>query len=218
MSNLNELNARIDELKVDIGLAEAADAAASLAVAHAPNDDALRRAREASAHLANLRGDMLVLTNARAAAEAEASSEEVQAQRREAVTVLSRAEQLQVKRIEAAKTIDRALAALQIGTQKWVAVNAELRAEAVNFYRLAMPRSTKWHQHIYGLSDLQNGILNSFADQVDRAVQGLNTSHNLALNFVRDANSASTVFEAERSGAGVLATMRRIGKNEGLPL
>lgn len=219
MSTLNELNQRLEELETDIELAEQANAAASIALASAPHDDsAIRKARAASLHLADLRGDALLLREARAHAVEADRSEATQARKREAIAKQQKVEELAAKRMDAAVGVDRALAGFTKAMQAWVAVNDEMRAEVCEFYKLAIPNSTRWHQYTYGLPSLVDVIGNALADNVEFATRGVNLSHNFSLNFIRDSpeGPGSVAVACTKYGAGILTTMARIAEAEGL--
>lgn len=219
MSTLNELNQRLEELETDIELAEQANAAASIALSTAPHDDsAIRKARAASLHLADLRGDAMLLREARAHAVEADRSEANQARKREAIATQQKVDELAAKRIKAAEAVDKALAGFTAAMQAWVAVNDEMRAEVIEFYKLAIPDSTRWHQYTYGLPSLVDVIGNALADNIEFATRGVNLSHHFALNFVRDDPAAPNraASAVAKYGAGILTTMARIADAEGL--
>lgn len=219
MSALNELNQRLEELETDIELAEKAGAAASLALASAPHDDsAIRKARATSVHLADLRCDAMLLRDARAHAEDAERSETNQARKREAIATQQKVDEIAAKRMRAAEAVDKALSGFSQAMQAWVAVNDEMRAEVVNFYKLAMPGTQRWHQHTYGLPSLVDVIGNALADNVEFATRGVNLSGHFSLNFIRDNpdTPGRVASAAARFGAGILTTMTRIADAEGL--
>lgn len=219
MSTLNELNQRLEELEIDIERAEQANAAASLALASAPNDDsAIRKARAASLHLADLRGDALLLRDARFLAEEAKRNDENQARKREAVALLQKVDQLANRRMKTAVAIDEAFAALTEAMRQWVDVNAKMRAHAVRFYRLTRGSFAHAQPYIEGLGSVSDGIGNALADNVDWAAQGFSIHRNISLNFVRYNPDApgSIAQAADQCSADALAAMLRVAEAEGL--
>lgn len=219
MSTLNELNQRLEELEIDIERAEQANAAASLALASAPHDDsAIRKARAASLHLADLRGDVQLLRDARSHAEEAKRNDENQARKREAVAQKQKVGQLAVQRMKSAVAVDKAFAALNEAMREWVDVNAEMRTRAVSFYRLTRGSFAHAQPYIEGLGSMSEVIGNALADNVDWAIRGLNLSRNLSLNFVRYSpdSPGSIARSAEESSARVLDTMLLVAEAEGL--
>lgn len=217
--SLNELNQRLAELEADIELAERANAAATGRLAEAPHDDSvIRKARAASLHLADLRGDALLLRDALAHTEDAKRNEESQARKREAVAQQQKVAQLAGQRMKTAAALDKAFAALTEAMQEWVAVNAKMRAHAVSFYRLTKGGFADAQPYIESLSSLSDVIGNALADNVDWATRGFNTHRNFSLNFVRYSpdSPGSIAQAAERCGADVQATMLRVAEAAGL--
>ncbi|MHB0973143.1 MAG: hypothetical protein ACYC0P_02730 [Thiobacillus sp.] len=219
MSTLNELNQRLEELEIDIERAEQANAAASLALASAPHDDsAIRKARAASLHLADLRGDALLLRDARSHAEEAKRNEENQARKREADALLKKVDQLAGQRMKTAVDLDKAFAALTEAMREWVGINAKMRAHAVRFYRLTKGSFAHAQPYIEGLGSVSDGIGNALADNVDWATQGFSTHRNISLNFTRYCpdSPGSIAQAADQCSADALAALHRVAEAAGL--
>ena len=221
MSTLTELDQKIAALAVDIDLAEKADAAASLALASAPNDDAaIRKARAASLHLADLRGDSRLLNNARAHAEEADRSEEVQARKLDAVAALRSVEALTPNCIKAGEAVDAALANLSEAVREWAKAAEETKDAMGEFYRLAVPSQFNvWDMHIVRTT-LKRAINNTIACQLEEALRPLEVAQSLSFNFVRNDPYSPELAsrDTERALNGLLGSMNNMAKDRGLPL
>ena len=220
-SNLAILNEQIHELETELEAADKEHSAAVSALAAAPTDAAARvKVRVAATRSSDLRCDMLVLRNAAAAAEAVQANEEVQAKKREAATLLRKAEELGAERIKIAKAVDTALADFLKVMHQWVAVNDQMRGAVVEFYRLVVPDRNSRHSYYLGLGDLTQVAGNAVACQVEEAIRPAGFHENFSLNFTRKRPDEPEL--VARDGASpadiVLLTMRSIAAAEGLPL
>jgi len=219
-SNLHALDQQIAELKADAVTAEQAHASASVELASNPGDEKTRmRARAASSRLADLNGELKMLLDARAYAEADSRSEAAKARRQQAAEYLKQARHLAGTRNTAGEQVDQALAALKKALDEWQEANAELAPVVADFYRTAMPNSPRVSDLFFGIGrDLPGAALNALSCQLEEATHGLPSHGTLHFNFIRKkADEPELVArDAEISGARIISGMEQRAQAEGI--
>lgn len=211
-SKLAILNEQINELETQLESADKERRSAVSALAAAPTDaDSRVKARTAATFVEELRADLMVLREAAAALEDEEDAEGVRAKKQEAVAILRNVEKLAVKRTEAAEAVDAALADFSKVMHQWVSVNAQVRAEVIEFYRLTIPHTPTRHSRILELGGLTAIAGNAVACQLEEAVCSAQFVHNTFFNFRRNLPDEPELVARDSASdmVNVLSTMRR---------
>lgn len=212
MSSKLILNEQIRELETKLDAADKERRSAVSALAASATDAEARvKARTAAAFVEELRGDLVVLREAVAALEGEEAAEDVRAKKREAAAILRNVEKLAVRRTEAAEAVDTALANFSKVMHQWVDVNAQVRAEVIEFYRLTISHAPTRHSHILELGGLTAIAGNAVACQLEEAVRSAQFTHNAFFNFRRNLPEEPELVARDSGSdlANVLCTMRR---------
>ena len=175
MNRLPQLNANIAELHEQLSDAQKRHEAAATALAAAPGDPDVRaRARATEATCADIRGDMKLLGDARAAAIAADKTEGAQALKREAVQHLREAQRLAALRNKAGQELDTTMAAFANACQDWKATNQSLAESVRSFYRITRAGNhSRNMDFLLLIGGFERTPSNALLSQFEAAVQGI---------------------------------------------
>lgn len=205
MSKLSELNASIAALQEQLTDAEARRDKAGAMLAGDPSDQHRRDAARAAEHeVADLRGEIHMLENARAAAIQADASEQVKDRKRQAVAKMDDVRKLLLQRNALAKQLDAKMAAFAQVCQQWKGNNDALGDALKEFRSLACTGARK--PHLFDVvGDFEQIPVNAILSQFDAAARAMQVPPSVLMMSFRTERG-----EPEDAAPEVLRSVQRI--------
>lgn len=218
MSKMNEIQARIADLRAELDKAQGLHSKNAMSLAMANGDNRLiESARYTAQQCANLRTDLELLEEARTALIAQRDGQDGSKRRAQASELLATVKTLMETRNQAAAEVDQALAGLRQAIGKWTDISTQAHAKAGAFYRALFEGDHEGLQrHAFLSGGLSDAAANALAAQIDEALCGVNTSATIAFNYVQQRHDRrELVVDAAKSSAStVLADMETVARGE----